>query len=64
MRRSRFLLSILTKLFMNSCSDLIGLLLVLEHCLQLALSLAAEQENNLQNDSSSRVRPEVSGKKK
>lgn len=49
---------------MNSRSNLIGLILVLKHCLQLALSLAAEQEDNLLNDSSSRVRPEVSGKKK
>lgn len=33
MRRSRFLLVILTKLFVNSCGDLIGFGLILEHCM-------------------------------
>lgn len=32
MRRSQVLL-ILAKLFVNSCRDLIGLILVLKHCL-------------------------------
>lgn len=34
MCRILFLLAILTKLFMNSRSDLIGLVLVLEHCVR------------------------------
>ena len=34
MRRDRFLLIVLIELLVNSCSNLIGLLFVLEHCLR------------------------------
>jgi hypothetical protein len=51
-------------MLMDDRSDLFGLVFVFKHYFRSALFLVENGEANLQNDSSSRVRPAVSGKKK
>ena len=64
MCRDPFILVILIKMFVDDRGDLFGLVFVFEHFFKSALFLVENREANLQNDSSSRVRPAVSGKKK